>query len=1018
MSLTIKSYFRLAQQAGYAALSPPLPRTPILFRRLRATTSNPQQLCLASSLIPPPLLTSGTILYHDQQVRAAGIQQQQKIALALQSRLPQLLLCSSSYSTSTSTTSAGGTSSRNSKKRGRGQLRAITPSDPHATSLIGVVSRVLYRSRATGYTAVLMQDEIEQRPVTAVGPCHVVAPGERLALQGRWARGRRHGWEFVIEEAELAELHQSVANTAAYVQHIGKGLGQATASALETRFGKDLMSHIAVGSDALLKVRGIGHVRRDALQQGWSRAASTRELELFFANDLVRARGWSPELARRVCGGILRRHQDNPMGALAEDPAILFSAAPMLHLRMVAHIVNALGVSDAEEWLRRSALHLALARAAREGHTGLPYTELLARARTLHEGVPTAVDRDGDCAVRGTTTQETRKEKEKNENEMWRDTMSADLENGSLVLLTVNDQPCIFPRETHERELNIATRLDTMARAQPPWDYAEVRATMDLLETTTFLSPSQLRALHGVARSKVAVLTGGPGVGKTTVLQMMANTFKAMGLRVVFTAPTGRAARRMKEATTHEATTVHRLLRADRDGTCALGPSDPVAADVVVVDEASMLDVTLTDILLSALPPHAALVLVGDADQLPPVGPGSVLQHTVAAGTVPTFRLTEIHRQREESGIVAQSRALNVGELPKTASAVGEGDFVLLEERPERVAARVAQLVEHELPKYLGDCGQGGRPFEDVHVLCPMRTRGSCAAHALNERIQRARWSLVGASAMREAAVWTRVGAFAPGDRVMQTVNSADRDVYNGEIGIVLEPRRQGRGRGVCGTDSGSRRSSDRATATLVGSSSFGDAEIGASGVGGRGSDLPVLEVAFADRTSAYTLEEAEEELSLAHAMTVHKAQGCEVPAVVVPLVTEHAFMLSRQLLYTAVTRARVLVILVGERAALELAVARAEERSRCTGLETLLRARNNSSSSSSSSSSSVSVSVSGGSGSGSGSGIRRNGQGCGKDEALSDGLISANVDVIHDIASPATTASAGEAVEPVGATP
>lgn len=261
-------------------------------------------------------------------------------------------------------------------------------------------------------------------------------------------------------------------------------------------------------------------------------------------------------------------------------------------------------------------------------------------------------------------------------------------------------------------------------------------------------------------------------------------------------------------------------------GTCGRNEGNPIDADFIVIDEASMIDIDLASKLLRAVPDHAAICFVGDVDQLPPVGAGALLTSLIDSGVVPVFRLLEIHRQQHGSQIIKVSQQLNSGEMPVVSTVLGEGDFVLLEEKPEHVATRVRQLVERDIPLLL-DCD----PFEDVHVLCPMKSRGSCSSQSLNARLQLARWQMNNVSPAK--AVHSRQGVFAVGDKVMQTVNNTSRDVYNGEIGVVVAVRRSG--------------------------------------------GQEVMEVDFDDRCTSYTLEEIDEELMLAYAFTVHKAQGCEV---------------------------------------------------------------------------------------------------------------------------------------------
>ncbi len=384
------------------------------------------------------------------------------------------------------------------------------------------------------------------------------------------------------------------------------------------------------------------------------------------------------------------------------------------------------------------------------------------------------------------------------------------------------------------------------------------------------LAPSQRTAVHDALTHKVMVITGGPGVGKTTLVRTILTILAAHGVRPVLCAPTGRAAKRLADTSGHPAQTIHRLLGAQPGRGFQHDEHDPLVADLVVVDECSMIDVTLMHHLLRAIPPQAGLLLVGDADQLPSVGPGQVFRDLLTADTLPIVRLTEVFRQAAHSRIVVNAHRINRGDLPTWDPAGGsQQDFCFIEAaEPADAADKIVRIVTERIPQRFGF-----DPIRDVQVLCPMN-RGDVGARHLNARLQQV-LNPPGPDAVDRFG-WR----FGPGDKVMQIVNDYDQDVFNGDIGRITAVR----------------------------------------------ADDQELTIRFDDRDVRYEFADLDA-LVPAYATTIHKAQGSEYPAVVIPVTTQHYVMLQRPLLYTAVTRGQRLVVLVGQTKALALAV-----RTRATG--------------------------------------------------------------------------------------
>jgi exodeoxyribonuclease V alpha subunit len=437
--------------------------------------------------------------------------------------------------------------------------------------------------------------------------------------------------------------------------------------------------------------------------------------------------------------------------------------------------------------------------------------------------------------------------------------------SGEVVIDEVEGRRCLFLNGLHGAERAIAKRLTQMAADASAPDPLAAEAAIDRAEAAmgVTLAEGQREALRLALASKVLVITGGPGVGKTTLVRGLLHALQEREITVALCAPTGRAAKRLSESTGLEARTIHRLLEVDGfDNAFRRGPTRPLDCDLLVVDEVSMVDLRLMHALVRALPERAGLVLVGDVDQLPSIGPGQVLADIIASQAVPVVRLTEVFRQAAESRIVASAHRINRGETPDL-DPVPDSDFYFVEAGdPEEGAHKLVTLVRERIPKRFGL-----DPVRDIQVLAPMN-RGGLGVRSLNVTLQDA------LNPPGETRVQRFGSTYAPGDRVMQIQNNYEREVYNGDVGQVA----------------------------------------------GIDPEAETMTVAFEGREVVYAFGELDE-LVLAYATTIHKAQGSEYPAVVIPLTMDHALMLRRNLLYTAVTRGQRLVVLLGQREALQRAI-------------------------------------------------------------------------------------------------
>ncbi len=456
--------------------------------------------------------------------------------------------------------------------------------------------------------------------------------------------------------------------------------------------------------------------------------------------------------------------------------------------------------------------------------------------------------------------------------------LALELEDGTVIADDVEGRRCVFLAGLYRAEREIAAKLKALGIGKSPWPSIDPDKAIPWVERRTRLklAESQIEAVRLALASKVLVITGGPGVGKTTLVNSILKIVLAKTVTIALCAPTGRAAKRLSESTGLEAKTIHRLLETDpRTGAFRRSADAPLDCDLLVVDETSMVDVPLMRALLRALPDHVALFLVGDVDQLPSVGPGQVLADVIASDAVPVVRLTEVFRQAAESRIIVNAHRINQGLMPDlTRTESGDFHFVDAADHEDGVRKMLA-VVRERIPKRFGL-----DPVRDIQVLCPMN-RGGLGARSLNIELQQA---LNPPGDIRiDRFGWT----FCPGDKVMQVENDYDKDVYNGDLGIV----------------------------------SSIDIEEGE------------LVADFDGRKVSYSFGELDE-LVLAYATTIHKSQGSEYPAVVIPLSTQHYPMLQRNLVYTGVTRGKRLVVLVGQRKALAIAVKGARVRRRWSKLK------------------------------------------------------------------------------------
>jgi exodeoxyribonuclease V alpha subunit len=714
-------------------------------------------------------------------------------------------------------------------------------------SLHGTVARVVFENRESGWAVVHFEADQAAGLATVIGPLAPVFVGEYLELEGDWETDSRWGRQFRAHSAVPAEP-TSVEGTRRYLASgVVPGIGPELARRLVANFGQDTLRVLDDEPERLLQVRGIGAKRLARIREGWQVKSAERQGRVF-----LQGHGLGAVLAQRV----LRLWGDETITRVKRDPYSLIRAVSGIGFRTADDVALRIGIEpDAPQRLAAGVMH-SLEVAAAAGHCFLPAADLGAAATKLLQIDDSAALEEivEDLVSRRRLVVEPPAE----DKQAWR----------------------VWDRRLHAAEFRVSRRLGELATTPTPTTPERVRRALQIVEERLHitLARGQARAVESALARSLLVVTGGPGTGKTTLIRAVVACAERLDLTVALAAPTGRAAKRMEQATDHEARTLHRWLEYRFDSGFGRDGDNPLAADLVVVDEMSMVDLNLMDALVAALKPEARLLLVGDADQLPPVGPGAVLRDLLRTEGVPAVRLQEIFRQAQASQIVRNAHRINSGEMPDASSGGEASDFYLIEpDDAEHAADLVTRLVTRRLPDRFGI-----DPRHDIQVLAPMH-RGRCGVSALNAMLQ---------DALNPAAAAARPEApeLRAGDRVMQLRNDYDKEVFNGDIGHVVA------------------------------------------------LDDESVSVDFDGHFVGYRREDTGD-LALAYASTVHKSQGSEYPGVVVVLLPEHHIMLQRNLLYTALTRASKVAVLVASRKALRQAVRNASPAARNTALAERLRA-------------------------------------------------------------------------------
>ena len=716
----------------------------------------------------------------------------------------------------------------------------------------GIVERLTFHSPESGYTIARVKTKEERDLITIVGSFPQIEAGQTLRLEGDWHNHPKYGDQFQVRQYQ--ELKP--ATLTGLEKYLGsgliKGVGPVTARRIVAHFGLETLDIIEHHIDRLGEVPGIAYKRIQMIQRTWEDQKAIKEVMVF-----LQGHGVSTTYAVKI----FKQYGNNSITVVTKNPYQLATDVYGIGFVTADDIARNLGIAADSEYRYRAGLLHVLGEAGEEGHCYLPRSLLIERAaERLKTPEHTPNPDQVDFLIKAMTDDE------------------------EIIHLPEEDAPCYAPPFFYA-ETNLARRLQGLTHNPVSVDLERVDRWLERFQekAQTQLSIQQKEAVRQAASQRLLVLTGGPGTGKTFTTRAIVALWRAMGKNVLLASPTGRAAQRLGEMTGQEAKTLHRLLEFEpKTMMFKRNPENPLAGEAIVIDEVSMMDVFLANNLFKAVPDNAQVLLVGDADQLPSVGAGAVLQDLIRSKQIPIVQLTEVFRQAQGSQIVMNAHRINQGK-PPTLERVSEqprSDCLWLEVPDgEEGAAGLSAVVTQLLPAL------GINPTQQLQVLCPM-TRGSLGTRNLNQVLQNClNPPAPGRTEIKRGQSMLRVG-----DRVIQQVNDYDREVFNGDLGYISE------------------------------------------------IDLEEQAVAvqYGNRSVFYDYADLNE-IALAWAITIHKSQGSEFPIVILPLVMQHYLMLSRNLFYTGLTRAKQLAILLGSSKAIGLAVRQVKDRQRHTRLERLL---------------------------------------------------------------------------------
>lgn len=714
--------------------------------------------------------------------------------------------------------------------------------------LAGLIERVTFHSEETGFAVLRVKVKGRRELATVVGSLATVSAGEWITAQGRWVRDSEHGLQLNATFLECTPPTSREGIEKYLGSGMIKGIGPVYAKKMVEKFGEEVLTVIEKSSAQLEEISGIGPERRRRIKEAWKEQRAIREIMVF-----LHSNGVSTSRAVRI----FKTYGEQAIETVRANPYTLAKDISGIGFKTADQIAEKVGIPR-ESIIRACAgISHCLLEATNSGHCALPKEMLLDAAKGL-----LLVDE----ALIG-------------------EALDRLLVNRELVEEQIGEHALVFLPALRATEIGIAAKIHAMCSMPSTHPAIDIGKAIEWCEkkTGTELAASQKEAIKKACESRVLIITGGPGVGKTTLINSLLLIFRAKKIKCLLCAPTGRAAKRLGDATGLEAKTIHRLLEFQpSSGGFTRNEERPLQCDLLVVDETSMVDVQLMHKLLKAVPANAHLILVGDVDQLPSVGPGMVLANLIESGVVPIVRLTEIFRQAAKSHIITNAHRINEGRMPEFGDKTQESDFYFVErEEPEAIQSTLIRLIKERIP-----AKWGFNPIGDVQVLCPMN-RGSLGAREMNLQLQNA----LNPQRPDEPRVERFGWQFRIRDKVIQTENNYDKEVFNGDIGRIkaINP------------------------------------------------DEREVAIQFESREVIYDFGELDE-VSLAYAISIHKSQGSEFPVVIVPVAMQHYMLLQRNLIYTAITRGKKMVVLIGQKKALGLAVRNNPTGERFSGLLERLR--------------------------------------------------------------------------------
>ena len=713
--------------------------------------------------------------------------------------------------------------------------------------LNGSIERVTFHSEESGFCVLRVKVVGHSDLITITGSAASVSPGEYIDCEGQFINDRQYGLQFKTTKMAIVPPGTIEGIEKYLASGMIKGIGPHFAKKLVKAFGENVFTVIEENPKQLLSLPGIGHSRMQAVMSGWAEQKAVRDIMVF-----LQSYGVGTSRAVRI----YKTYGNDAIAKVNENPYRLALDIHGIGFKTADTIAQKLGIPANSAIRAQAGIRHTLQELAAQGHCAYAYDDLIEKTSellTIEKSIIQAAIVD-------------------------------ELNTGNIVAFELDEKQghkkdakqLIYLKALYQAEEEIAKQLMLLNKDKNSWSEIDLKESLTLLKKENIeLSPSQIEALELALSNKVLVITGGPGVGKTTLVKSIVKILCAKGATVSLCAPTGRAAKRLSESTGLAAKTIHRLLEFDpKYGGFKHNQDNQLTTDIIIIDETSMIDVSLMSKLLQAIPANASLFLIGDVDQLPSVGPGTVLSDIIDSDIVKTARLTEIFRQAASSKIVVNAHRINKGQtpdfdLPKSESNASQDElsdfYFIAAETPEEITNKLIKVVCERIPKRFGF-----HPTNDIQVLTPMN-RSGLGARALNVELQK---QLNNYNVAQTNSITKFGSSYASGDKVIQVINNYDKEVFNGDIGTIFSI----------------------------------DKEEGK------------LQIDFDGRKVEYEFSELDE-LALAYAVSIHKSQGSEYKAVVIPISTSHYVMLERNLLYTAVTRGKELVVLIGQKKALAMAI-------------------------------------------------------------------------------------------------